>query len=240
MRRIAKFIIGIGVCIVLPAGLAACDKANAGVTQWQGLCIPSKRITSLQDSAFGNAISHMRTDVSTAPAVTVEFSSKGLAQAIKGYVPDIPGKAGTNMGSIVVIRPLEDAAQPGGPAYLSQGAKDLWYLRGMSKDSSVKKIPDTELYRVTAPENQKYDDFFQLVSVDLRKMSGKPVPPLSIWYVADCGQDNELGYTCNRHLFTPDFYVEYDFAKPNVAKLPALDEFFRNKLKEWKAACQSR
>lgn len=236
MGKITKFSIGFGAFVLL----AACGQASAGVTQWQGLCIPSARVTSLQGSAFGSAIAHMKTDVSTAPAVTVEFSSQELVQAIPGYISDIPGKAGTNMGSIVVIRPLEDIARSGGAAYLSQGYIDLWHLQGMSKNSSVKKISGTDLYRVTAPENQKYDDFFQLISVDLRKMNGYSVPPLSTWYVADCGQDNELGYTCNRHLFTPDFYVEYNFAKPNVTKLPMLDKFFRNKLKEWQAACKSR
>ncbi len=236
MRKIAKFSIGFGAFVLL----AACGQASAGVTQWQGLCIPSARVTSLQGSAFGEAIAHMKTDISTAPQITVEFSSQELARAIPGYIPEIPGRVGTNMGSIVAIQPLLDAAKTGGAAHLGQGDRDLWNLAGAWRSSSVLKIPSTNLYRVTAPENQKYNDYFELVSVDLRHTDGKQVPPLSVWDIADCGQMPGLGYTCNRHLFTPDFYVEYDFAKPNVTKLPMLDEFFRNKLKEWQAACKSR
>ncbi len=240
MRKIVKSVVYFGVFMMLPASLAGYGEASASVTRWQGLCIPSARITSLQGSVFGEAIAHMKTDISTAPQITVEFSSQELARAIPGYKPDIPGHVGTIMAVTLELQPMIDAAKPHGYAYLSQGARNLWHLKGMSKNSSVKKIPSTNLYRITAPENQKYNDFFELVTRDLRKTNGKPVLPLGEWYVADCGQSNELGYTCNRHLVTSDFYVQYNFAKPNVTKLPMLDEFFRNKLKEWQAACKSR
>ncbi|MGH2447264.1 MAG: hypothetical protein ACRDFS_01470, partial [Chloroflexota bacterium] len=131
-----------------------------------GLCIPSERITSLQGSAFGEAIAHMKTDVSVTPEVTMQFSSDELAREISGYIPEIPGKVGTYMGSTVVVWPLPDAARPGGPAHFIQEDRDLWNLTGWWKDSSVLKVPGTNLYRVTRPENQKYDDFFELVSID--------------------------------------------------------------------------
>jgi len=240
MRKIAKYGVYVGVFLMLSSSLAGYSKASARVTQWQGLCIPSSHVTSVQGGALGEAIAHMKTDVSTAPEVILEFSSQELAQVIPGYIPEIPGEAGTNMGSVVEIQPLKEASQKGGYAYLGQGYKDLWHLQGISKNSSVKKVAGTNLYRVTAPEHKKYNDFFELVSADLRKMGEKPVPPMSTWYIADCYQDNELGWMCHRHLFTPDFYVQYQFAKPNVMKLPALDEFFRNKLKEWRDACISK
>lgn len=239
MRKTAIFSAGLGTLALLAVALAAFGRESAGVTQWHGLCIPSSQITNLQGTVFGKAFSQVKGDRSTIPEVTVRFSSKRLARAIQGYIPDLQGKFGTNMGSIVVIRPLREAAIPHGPANLGVGAENLWHLRGVSKNSSVKKIPGTDLYRVTAPQDQEYEDFFELVSVNLHKVNKAQVPPLSTWYVADCGQDNELGYTCNRHLFTRHFYVEYNFAKPNVTKLSKLDTYFRGRLKAWRDACKS-
>ncbi|MGH2509344.1 MAG: hypothetical protein ACRDHZ_18350 [Ktedonobacteraceae bacterium] len=240
MRNIVKSAIGHCVFMTLLASLTACGQASPSVTEWHGLCLPSERVASPLGGAFGEAFSSVKTDTSVAPEIVLNFSAKELAQAISGYKPNIPGRQGTIMAMTLKLQPLPNAAQPGGPAYLGQGDVDLWHLTGDWAGSSVTQVPSTDLYRVTDQEDQKYSSYFVLVTKDLQKTSGQPVPPLSEWFVASCGQRSGLGYTCNRALVTEGFYVEYNVAKPNVTKLPALDEFFRNKLKEWQAACESR
>lgn len=216
-----------------------CSKANAGTTQWQGLCIPSERIINVQGGFWGKLFKRAHVDESVAPTILLDFSAQELAQAIPGYVPEIPGHVGTIMGSTVTLQPLPEAARVGGPAHL-RSYNDLWKLKGVWRNSSIEKIPSMDLYRVFAPEDKKYRDYFALLKVDLRRVDNTPIPPLNNWYVASCGQAYGVGYSCERGLITEDFYLQYTLAKPNLTKLAALDAFFENQLKLWREDCAAQ
>lgn len=230
----------IAAVIALVVGIALEASGNKPVRriEWEGLCIPAHRVTTVSGSLLGQIFSQMKLDKEASPTIFVDFSSQELSHDIPGYIPNLNGQFGTNMGVTLELQPLAFASKPHGEAYLGQGYKDLWRLTGYSTGSAVKKIPGTGIYRVTAPRNQKYNDFFELVWVDLRKKNRGTVPPLKEWYVGSCGENDELGYTCDRELLTQKFYVDYNFAKPNISKIRVLDRFFIHKLSEWEAACR--
>lgn len=206
------------------------------------LCVPDADLNPAL-LPFNDESTHLRPGNGHTPGFAAFFSLSemrnrlGSAYFSNPTFDDNPAMSG--LSATISFVSVDDQRRLG-PAMRARDIRDIWMRRGACPDATVQPIPRTDLFLAKCSSASNYSSLWN-IAPDLKS----DLPNPNTFVIASCNYSTiTVGpykgaerRECTRVFIDGGLMVDYHFVEQNAPLIAQFDDFFKDKIENWKRAC---